>query len=365
MTRRPRYIVLHPSDEMYGADRVLLEVLRTKPSNVDVEVWLPTDIDYPERRLSRALEDAGIPVRRLTLPIMRRAYLRPARLPGLAWRTVVTSVRLLAARPNLVYLNTAASALAAPAARLAGARVVLHLHEHIDGRSRAVLPFLRFAHRIIAVSSAVADVLPDRLRSRTRIVNNGFEVTAPTELPSFTNGIRVVVASRWNAWKGHAVLLAAWGATQRDDLRLEILGDRPPSGEAVDVPALVATSPRGSSITVVGPTSDVRPHLDAAHVVVVPSILPDPLPTIAIEALGAGRALLASDEGGLREIAGDSPLLVPPGDVDAWTRALDDLDEKSIRAAAGGARQRFDQLFSRESFDRRIQEELWNEASRS
>ncbi|WP_058613658.1 glycosyltransferase family 4 protein [Microbacterium testaceum] len=365
MTRRRRCIVVHPSDEMYGADRVLLEVLRTAPADLDVEVWLPTDVDYPDRQLSRALQDAGIPVRLLALPIMRRAYLRPGRLPGLAWRALTASLRLLVARPDLVYLNTAAASLAAPAARASGARVVLHLHEHIDERSRAVLPFLRFAHRIVAVSSAVADVLPDALRSRTRVVNNGFDSAPPAPLPTFANGIRVVVASRWNAWKGHTVLLAAWGAARRDDLRLEVLGDRPPSGEAVDVPALVATSPRRASITVTGPTSDVRVHLDAAHVVVVPSVLPDPLPTIAIEALGAGRALLASDSGGLREIAGDSPLLVAPGDVDAWTAALEGLDEESVRAAAGSARARFDKLFSRDTFDRRIRAELWDLVPRS
>ncbi|MEZ3157308.1 glycosyltransferase family 4 protein [Microbacterium sp. BWR-S6Y] len=358
-----RCIVVHPSDEMYGADRVLLEVLRTAPADLDIEVWLPTDVEYPERQLTRALEDAGIRVRHLALPIMRRAYLRPARLPGLGWRTLTTSLRLMAARPRLVYLNTAASALAAPAARASRARVVLHLHEHIDERSRAVVPFLRFAHRIIAVSRAVADVLPAPLRARTRVVNNGFSAQPPTELPGFADGIRLVVASRWNAWKGHGVLLAAWNAVRRDDLHLTVLGDKPPSGEAVDVPALVAASPRPDTITVVGPTADVRAHLDAAHVVIVPSILPDPLPTIAIEALGAGRALLASDGGGLREIAGDSPLLVTPGDVEAWTRALEGLDEDSVRSAASTARGRFDQLFSRETFDRRIRDELWSEAS--
>lgn len=360
MTQRRRCIVIHPSDEMYGADRVLLEVLRTAPEGVDVEVWLPTDIDYPQRQLSRALRDAGIPVRRLALPIMRRAYLRPKRLPGLAWRMLATSFRLFAARPDLVYLNTAAAALAAPAARASGARVVLHLHEHIDERSRAVVPFLRFAHRIVAVSLAVANVLPSSLRGRTHVVNNGFDAVAPSPLPSFAAGIRLVIASRWNAWKGHGVLLAAWDATSRDDLQLEILGDSPPSGEAVDVPALVARSPRATSITVIGRTTDVRAHLDAAHVVVVPSVLPDPLPTIAIEALGAGRALLVSDAGGLREIVGDSPLLVTPGSVEDWTAALDALDEATIREAAASARERFERLFARDTFDRRIRAELWD-----
>ena len=363
MSRR-RCIILHPSDEMYGADRVLLEVLRTAPDDTDLEVWLPTDVVYPQRELSRALEENGIRVRRLSLPIMRRAYLRPARLPGLAWRALTTSVRLALSRPALVYLNTAATALAAPAARLSGGRVVLHLHEHIDERSRAVTPFLRFPHRIIAVSSAVAEVLPPPLRGRTRVVHNGFDAAPPTELPSFADGIRLVIASRWNAWKGHRVLLSAWDAAHREDLRLEILGDRPPSGEAVDVPGIVERSSRRDMIVVVGPTPDVRRHLDAAHVVVVPSVLPDPLPTIAIEALGAGRAVLASDTGGLREIVGDSPLLVAPGDESAWTEALDALDEDAIRTAALAARTRFEQLFSRDTFDERIREELWTQENR-
>ncbi|MDF2990326.1 MAG: glycosyltransferase [Microbacterium sp.] len=364
MTTRPaRCIVVHPSDEMYGADRVLLEVLRTVPDDVDLEVWIPTDIDYPERQLSRALADRGIRVRHLSLPIMRRAYLTPRRLPGLALRTLATAVRVLAARPALVYLNTAAAALVAPPARLSGARVVLHLHEHIDARSRAVVPFLRFAHRIVAVSAAVADALPPVLRGRTRVVHNGFEVIPPVALPSFTDGVRLVIASRWNAWKGHRVLLDAWDRTGRDDLHLTVLGDAPPSGEAVDVPAIVERSPRRAQIDVVGRTDDVRGHIDRAHLVVVPSVLPDPLPTIAIEALGAGRAILASDDGGLPEIVGDERFLVAPGDVEAWTSALDALDPDTIRAAADAARPRFERLFARAAFDRLIGEELWSEVS--
>lgn len=358
MTRRA--IVIHPSDEMYGADRVLLEVLRTVPPDLNVEVWLPTDLDYPEHELSSELQKRGIRVRHLPLPIMRRAYLRPKRLAGLALRALTTGARLIAARPALVYVNTAAAALAGPPARISGARVVLHLHEHIDGRSRAVVPFLRYAHHIIAVSSAVARALPAHLRGRTTVVHNGFDTAPPTALPSFSDGIRVVIASRWNAWKGHRVFLEAWNLTTRSDLRLEILGDAPPIGEAIDVRALVETSRRREAIDVVGRIADVRAHLDAAHVVVVPSVLPDPLPTIAIEGLGAGRALLVSDAGGLREIVGDSPLLVTPGDPEAWAVALDSLDEATIRRAAADARERFDRLFARDTFDRRIRAELWD-----
>ncbi|MDM4761506.1 glycosyltransferase family 4 protein [Galbitalea sp. SE-J8] len=361
MSGRRRVIVVHPSDEMYGADRVLLESLRTAPDDVDLEVWLPTDVDYPQHELSAELARRGIAVRRMPLPVLRRAYLRPRRLPGLALRAVVAGARLLWRRPQLVYLNTAACAALAPFGRLAGARVVLHLHEYIDGRARVVLPFVAAAHRIIAVSHAVTVPLSPRARRRTRVVHNGFDLPAPSPLPGFADGIRLIVASRWNTWKGHRTLLAAWARVDRCDLRLTVLGAPPLSGNSVDVARLAGATPGNDRIVIAGQTVDVRAHLDTAHAVVVPSERPDPLPTIAIEALAAGRAIIGSDSGGLVEIVGADGILVPTGDVAAWAAALSGIDEARLRLAASGSRARFEAEFSRETFDDHIRGILWTE----
>jgi 2-deoxystreptamine N-acetyl-D-glucosaminyltransferase/2-deoxystreptamine glucosyltransferase len=53
----------------------------------------------------------------------------------------------------------------------------------------------------------------------------------------------------------------------------------------------------------------------------------------------AGRAVVASDVGGLRDIVehGVSGLRVPPGDPDALAAALDELTSDPRRAAAMGA----------------------------
>jgi glycosyltransferase involved in cell wall biosynthesis len=64
----------------------------------------------------------------------------------------------------------------------------------------------------------------------------------------------------------------------------------------------------------------------------VPSIFPDPCPTVAMEAMSAGRALIASRIGGLPDLVvhGLNGILVPPGQVnflrDAIRRTVSDPD---------------------------------------
>lgn len=72
---------------------------------------------------------------------------------------------------------------------------------------------------------------------------------------------------------------------------------------------------------------------------VVPSVWGEPCPTVALEAMAAGKAVVASRIGGLPDIIADGQTgtLVPPGDVAAWRAALADLIADPARAARFGA----------------------------
>ena len=51
---RPDLVFIHPSDELYGADRMLLQLLASVGEGHSVEVWLPTDLPHVADALSTA-----------------------------------------------------------------------------------------------------------------------------------------------------------------------------------------------------------------------------------------------------------------------------------------------------------------------
>ena len=347
-----KLLILHPANEMYGADKVLLESVDALSGRFDIEVWLPMDVEYPGNDLSRELARRNVRYRMVDLPVLRRAYFHPRYAPALLKRLILTTAAMRRFKPSLVYVNTAALAPVLPAARLLKARTVLHLHEYLEGTQRpAVLPFMWFANKIVSVSLAVSNSLPELLQRRSTVVFNGFELPRPVGLPA-EGELTFVLASRWNTWKGHSVLLAAWERANRPDARLLILGAAPPNGSSVDVPSIVSALSHPERVTILGERADVRAVLDRAHVVLVPSVRPDPLPTIAIEAAAAGRPTMASHSGGLPEIVcdGESGWLVPPGDIEAWARAITMVDADDLPKMSRVARERYEASFTKSAY---------------
>jgi glycosyltransferase involved in cell wall biosynthesis len=149
--------------------------------------------------------------------------------------------------------------------------------------------------------------------------------------------------------KGVAVLLEAHG----------LLEDAPPLvliGRVIDPQMLapvVGPERASSPLLLAAPFGRVRavgaqPHevvLDAFRrctVAVVPSVMKEGFGLVALEAMSAGRPVIASDIGGLRDIItdGENGILVPPGDVEALRAALERvLEDKRLRSKLGAAAQ--------------------------
>jgi glycosyltransferase involved in cell wall biosynthesis len=209
------------------------------------------------------------------------------------------------------------------------------------------LDALRRADLAVAYSSAV-----DR-----HLARNG--VTRRALVPLFTtmvaragdghaNRRRVVFAGRLVRPKGAHVLIRA-----ARDLDVELVV----CGEGREAPALRALARRlgiESRVAFRGwlDAQDLAGELADASVVAIPSLWPEPFGLVGIEALAAGRPVVASATGGVSDWLQDgvSGLLVRPGDARALARALGELlsDPERQRAMGAAGRSAVAERFSRE-----------------
>jgi len=165
----------------------------------------------------------------------------------------------------------------------------------------------------------------------------------PPSAPTF------LVACRLVPEKGVRVLIEAAGRSAVP-WRLEVAGDGPERSDLTARATALGLEPRVEFLGHLDPREVAR-RIDRATAVALPSLWFETFGLTAIEAFAAGRAVVASDLGALREVVtGDSGLLVPAGDPSAWAAALDQLASDRALAArlAAGARARYELCFTPE-----------------
>jgi glycosyltransferase involved in cell wall biosynthesis len=364
-------LVAHPSAELYGSDRVLLEsVAGLVSAGARTVVTLPSD-----GPLVDALVGVGAVVHHAPTPVLRKSMLRPrgfAALVGQSVRGLSAGLGLVRrTRPDAVYVNTVTIPLWILVARLTGRPVLCHVHEAEGSASRTVgtalaLP-LALATSVVANSRYSVDVLGralPRVARRTEVVYNG--VPGPVEVaparPALDGGLRVLYVGRLSDRKGVDVAVEAL-VELRDrgvPATLDIVGAVFPGYEAYEeqLRTTIRVLDLEHLVTMHGFHADVTPHLAAADACVVPSRVDEPFGNTAVEALLAARPVVVSDTSGLREAAGgyESARLVPPSDPAALADALQDIatDWDAYRARAARDRFRAEHRHGPELYRQRI-----------
>lgn len=109
---------------------------------------------------------------------------------------------------------------------------------------------------------------------------------------------------------------------QHPEARFQLLGppDDNPSGLSA---ALLDRWRQEGAIDYLGEAADVRPHLRASTVYVLPSYR-EGMPRTVLEAMAIGRAIITTDAPGCREtvVEGGNGFLVPPRDANALAEAM-------------------------------------------
>lgn len=263
------------------------------------------------------------------------------------------------ARPLAIHAHGLASALyAGSAAHRFGIPLVWHVHEMYERRARMV-PFVRLAASRARVVVCVSRAAHERLvalgvdGARCRVVLNApaapWSATprpGPHPFTGFSPPLLAIGAL--TPLKGHAVLIAALPEVLRAhrSAGVAIVG-APLLPQDTNYRAELERTARAlgieSRVRLMGFREDTADLLAQAALVVHPSLGEESFGLVPLEAMAAGRAVVATRVGGLPEVVVDgvTGLLVAPGDPAALScaiRAL--LDDPVTRERMGheGAR---------------------------
>lgn len=370
-----RILYLHAGAEMYGADKVLLDLINGLDKNkFEPHVILPND-----GVLVDELKKIGVRVEVIDYPILRRKffnvkgiiqYIRSYRKHS---KLIVDYVKKN--KIDLIHNNTTAVLQGIYVKKKCHIPLVWHVHEIIV-RPKSVSLFIqfllnRFSDKIVAVSDSVAQhITMSKLVSRNKVITiyNGVDNTVFFDMNDYklirekfnisSNDIVVGMIGRINSWKGqndfltamlpilnknkNVVAFMAGSAFEGEEWRVKELDER------------INSSQYANRILRIDYYKNTNELYNLFDVFVLPSTNPDPLPTVVLEAMACGKPVVGYKHGGVCEMVVDNVngLLSKPNDINKLSENISFLinDREKINEFGKMSIARQKELFSLESY---------------
>jgi glycosyltransferase involved in cell wall biosynthesis len=368
-------LVVHNNNDLYGGDKILLELLRRLDRSSFVPfVVLPADTRHINR-FSPELDKLGIEYRFVPLGILRRRYFKLWRLPRFAFEVLAgvwALLRIIRERKiALVHTNTNTILAGAIAAWVARLPHIWSIHELVlePNSVRKTLHFLipRLATRVVTVSRAVRDhMLQDapQFVGRFEFILGGIDLdpflaAAGREQVRQEWGVRddellVGMAGRVTRWKGQSVFAetaklilakhanvkfaAVGGVFDTDIFYMDRFKEQ------------VHDLGIESRFIIQDFRADMPNVFSAFDIFVLPSTLPEPFGLVVIEAMASGKPVVATAPGGPSEtvVDGETGYLVRPSDPQGTASAVEKLLVDPIKRSRMGeaARKRACEIFA-------------------
>lgn len=217
--------------------------------------------------------------------------------------------------------------------------------------------FRKHLKAMIAPSQYMAGVLKNEsFGVPVRQIYNG--ITLPQQHPLPGNH-HLLYVGRLEHVKGVDVLLRALPAVVKalPDVHLHIVGD---GAARAGLEAFVAQKQLRSHVTFCGWLGNqaVNDKYRQCTAVIIPSVWPENLPTVCMEALATGRLVIGSKTGGIPELVQDGVTgrIVAPGDADALAEAIVGTLSRPNLAAASDACAASAQCFAITPFVERLEQ---------
>jgi glycosyltransferase involved in cell wall biosynthesis len=291
-----------------GAERVLLDAV--------TRMGRPVTVACPDGPLAAALREAGVAHAQVAERPLALGLAHVAGIAGLA-----RDIRRL--QPHFVVAWGARAVLAATLE----SRPWLAVHHDLlpRGAVRAVVKAAsRNANAVAATSEAIASAV-----GGATVLHPGVDLERFRPAPPPPGPPRALVLGALVEWKRPELALEI--ARRLPHLRVTIAGSALPGDDGALEQRLRERA--GPNVTLAGPVDDVPRALEEHHVL-LHCADEEPYGMVLVEALAAGRPVVAPAAGGPLEILTEG--LYPPGDAAAATEAL----ERALADPEAGSRAR-------------------------
>lgn len=368
-------LYLHAGAEMYGADKILLELV----SGLDKTKFKPIVILPTDGILREKLEEANISVHVISYPILRRKYFNPKGIVDYISNyknksdDIIRFLRQNNIKVDFIHVNTLAVLEGIRLKKKLNVPLYWHIHEIIT-HPKVINNFLcwcvnRYADRAIVVSGPVKQHLVNSgvNSKKIKVIHNGIDssIFSPNVQSDYLykewnipqNAIKVGMIGRVNNWKGQEDFLDALAPllNRFDNLYLFVIGSAF-EGQEWRIKKLKEKINSLSHNDRIIFSEFRKDNYAVEHffdILILPSTSPDPLPTVVLETMGCGRGVIGYAHGGITEMVEDqyNGELVSPLDKNALRRAVEDciVNEKYVEWGIN-SRKRLLEHFSLTSF---------------
>jgi len=373
-------LLLHSNPDLYGSSKIFLQVVQIYQQSE----YNPVVVLTGKGPLSEALQAMNVQVRIQNLGILRRKYVNPVGLLNRFSRNRKAYNFFDELHKEyqfkLVYSNTLAVIVGAFWAKRNKLPHIWHIHEILRGPA----PLVKFlatmldssTQRPIVVSKAVAAYWKPKLKlAKPEVIHNGIsyeeflkaypQAKSDLQLPS--DKVVVTMIGRINPGKGQLFFLEVAKHLRKTypQLAFVMVGDPYPGYESIaaDIKEFIQQNHLGDSVHNLGFRNDIPRVLAATDIFVLPSTLPDSFPTVILEAMAAGKPVVASKSGGSEEMVldGETGFLFDVEDRETCRKKISILVENSdLRAQLGkSGKNRVVIEYNLESFQDKIKKHLW------
>ncbi|PFN80593.1 glycosyl transferase family 1 [Bacillus sp. AFS076308] len=375
-------LYLHSSAEMYGADKVLLELLK----GLDKTKFNPIVILPCDGILVDTLKRENIETEIIPYPILRRQYFNPKGILQYGRDYFKYSKQILNfvkdKNIKLLHINTTAVLEGIYLKKKLNVPLIWHVHE-ILLRPRMLYKYLSFlvgkyADTTVVVSNSVKNhILNSGLvkREQIKIIYNGVDhkvyrndfdtIYLHDEFGIPNNALVVGMIGRVNAWKGQGDFLKAVEPIlkKHKNVYTVLIGGvfKGQEWRMDELKGKVKAMTNNNRIVVRDFRNDTPQLHNLFDVFVLPSTDPDPLPTVVLEAMATGKPVIGYRHGGICEMVkdGHNGLLAEVRNPEDLAVKIDTLlQSKELRDRMGrNSRERLLEHFSIESYTQNFSNE--------